>query len=167
MSSVSPKVFFHEHYHGDLRVCHNLVAFSRICQRAATDLVALAVPCQGAPPLSSPSPVSLPSPSPKVSLSVPTYYHTANVNSCRWRGSTLIQFEILRPRTFSSEECAPPSNTLGVLSTVVRSVKGLFGWKLCSLRCVKHIVTQCNSALVKKYFLTIIHWNSVITRNPL
>ena len=78
------------------------------------------------------------------------YYHTANVNSCRWRGSTLIQFEILRPRTFSSEECAPPSNTLGVLSTVVRSVKGLFGWKLCSLRCVKHIVTQCNSALVKK-----------------
>ena len=63
-----------------------------------------------------------------------------NTNSV-WNPST---------KNLSSEECAPPSSPLGVLSTVVRSNKGLFGWELCSLRCVKHIVTQCNSALVKK-----------------
>ena len=63
-----------------------------------------------------------------------------NTNSV-WNPST---------KNLPSQEYAAPSNPLGVTSTVVRSNKGPFGWELCSLRCVKHIVTQCNSALVKK-----------------
>ena len=167
MSSVSPKVYFHQNYHNHDQVlpqpgcllphmsmgCHRLCCTGSTLSRCSTIVITIVIILTIT-----------------IATTIIIYSYVLSYCQCQFlQVARLNTNSVWNPSTknLSSEERAPASNPLGVVSTVVRSNKGPFGWELCSLRCVKHIVTQCNSALVKKYFLTIIHWNSVITRNPL